>query len=106
MVEFTFDAAAKTLTCRLTARMDALNSRAVENLLQNKLAEPEVRAVDRELRIVFDLCEVDYIASAFLRVCLSTAKGLEKGCFSIINCLPTVKKIFKIAGFEKMFTIS
>jgi anti-anti-sigma factor len=106
MVEFTFDATAKVLTCRLTARMDALNSQVVEKRLQEKLAEPDVQAVGRELRIVFDLCGVDYIASAFLRVCLSTAKKLEKGHFSMINCLPMVKKIFKISGFDKMFTIS
>ena len=106
MVEFTFDAAGKTLTCLPMARMDALNSRTVDDLLQRRLAEPDIQAVGPELRVVFDLNTVDYIASAFLRVCLSTAKKLEKDHFSIVNCLPTVKKIFKISGFDKMFAIS
>ncbi len=106
MVELCFDTTAKTLTCQFTARMDALNSRVVENLLGKKLAEPDIQTVGPELRVVFDLCGVDYIASAFLRVCLSTAKNLEKRHFSIICCLPAVKKIFKISGFDKMFAIS
>lgn len=51
--------------------------------------------------IVFDMQNVDFIASAFLRICLTVFK--ETGDrLSIINLKPTVVTVFKIAGFGNL----
>lgn len=54
-------------------------------------------------RLHFDLAEVDYIASAFIHICVQHAKIAGPGKFSIVNCQPFVKKTLKIAGFDSLF---
>jgi len=55
--------------------------------------------------VVFDLQGVDYIASAFLRICARISKEVGAGKFSIIHVSPNVKKIFKLAGLDKFIKI-
>lgn len=63
-------------------------------------------AEDPNAKVAFDLAQVDYVVSAYLRICLLSAKQLPKGNFSIINCRPEVKKIFCIARFDNLFDIA
>jgi anti-anti-sigma factor len=58
-----------------------------------------------DAKLVFDLAQVEYVVSAFLRMCLWSAKQLPKGRFAIINCRPEVKKIFSIARFDNIFDV-
>jgi anti-anti-sigma regulatory factor len=53
-----------------------------------------------EYNIVFDLGETTYISSTFIRICLQTAQKVKPGKFSITNCDPLIKKVFKIAGLN------
>lgn len=55
--------------------------------------------------VVFDLQKVSYISSAFLRLCLQTYQEIDSENFSIVNLSPHVKKVFKIAGFDKEIKI-
>lgn len=104
-----FDSSTKTLTCLFSRRMDTESSFEVQRILHQKLAEMIGQIDKREgdvipldtLKVIFDLEKVEYIASAFLRICLSIAKNLNPGNFSIINTSPEVKKIFKIAGLDQ-----
>ena len=59
-----------------------------------------------ETPVVFDMKDVEYIASSFLRICIHVPKtiGVEK--FSLINVSPHVKKVFKLAGFDKHLNIN
>jgi len=50
--------------------------------------------------------DVDYVASAFLRMCLKVVKEVGPRNFSVINVHPNVKKVFKIAGFDKQLSIT
>jgi len=52
--------------------------------------------------VVFDLAEVSFIASIFLRLCLKTFKKMGRERFYIINASPAVTKIFTIAGLDEM----
>ncbi len=52
--------------------------------------------------VVFDLSEVTFIASIFLRLCLKTFKKMGREHFCIVNASPAVKKIFTIAGLDEM----
>jgi anti-anti-sigma factor len=53
-------------------------------------------------RVEFDLAKADYVASAFLRLCLQAAKALGKDRFAVVRVNPFVKKVFKIAGMDSL----
>ena len=52
-----------------------------------------------KLPVVFDLRDVDFIASAFLRICLTMHKELGQDRLTLVNLQPAVLTVFKIAGF-------
>ncbi|MCF7790639.1 MAG: STAS domain-containing protein [Victivallales bacterium] len=85
-VNFVFEGRMDTIKC-MSAEKDV-----VENINEND-------------QVVFDLKEVDYIASSFLRLCgrASNTVGVEN--FSVINVSPSVKKVFKIAGLANRLNI-
>lgn len=51
--------------------------------------------------VVFDLKEVDFIASAFLRLCILSARKVGSDRFFLANVTPTVSRVFSIAGLDK-----
>jgi acetyl-CoA synthetase len=57
------------------------------------------------LSIVFDLAGVDYVASAFMRVCLIAARKAGKGAFSIVNPTPFVQEMLHMAGLDRVASI-
>jgi anti-anti-sigma factor len=93
----------KTVTLTFTGRMDSLASMNLGGNIQN---EPLVKDLEPEDKIVFDLKDVDYIASSFIRICVSQSKQIGSGRFSIINCQPFVKKTFKISGLDGVLNIT
>jgi len=71
--------------------------------------DPEVNAKIKGYqpqKVCFDLQGVDYVASAFLRICVTTSKQVGDSNFFIVNTQPAIKKIFKIAGLEQVLNIS
>lgn len=75
-----------------------LNSAACETLD----GEVDVALLKEPEFVVFDLAEVSFIASIFLRLCLKTFKKMGRERFCIINASPSVIKIFTIAGLKEM----
>lgn len=61
---------------------------------------------DPRARLAFDLEGVDFVVSAFIRLCLRTARRLPKGNFTIIHCRPEVRKIFSVAGLDKLIELT
>ncbi|MBF0516675.1 MAG: STAS domain-containing protein [Nitrospirae bacterium] len=59
-------------------------------------------------KIVIDLSGTEYISSSGLRVLLGTAKGLKAkgGQLRLCGVTDNVMKVFKLAGFTKVFIIS
>jgi len=55
--------------------------------------------------VIFDMTGVEYISSYFLRICTVIAKHIGNSKLKIINATPNVKKVFKIAGFDKILEI-
>lgn len=96
MVEF--DVKGKELICSFSGRLDTVSCMKWEDELRGKVQESKVP-------VIFDLQGVDYIASSFLRICLRAAKEVKSEEFSLINVSPSVKKVFKIAGFDRQLTI-
>ena len=103
MLTFHYNAEEKVITLTFTGRMDFL---AVAKSIEIIEAEPVMKDWKPENKIVFDLREVDYIASSFIRICVSYAKQAGRGGFSIANCQPFVKKTFKISGLDEILNIT
>jgi anti-anti-sigma factor len=55
--------------------------------------------------IVFNMADVDYISSSFLRLCTYAAKKAGEGNFRITNVDPVIKKVFKISGMDTLFKV-
>jgi anti-anti-sigma factor len=56
--------------------------------------------------VLFDLKEVDYIASMFLRICTKVAQQTGKENFSIVNVTEPVMKVFKLTRINNFLNIS
>ena len=83
-----------------------------QNSETSTIAEPElidrVNAFmqDRDRgEIAFDLAEVAYVSSAFLRLCLWCCKRVGNRNFSIRGVSPELLKVFQIAGFVEMMNV-
>ncbi len=64
----------------------------------------QLKTQDRQ--VIFDLNNVDYIASMFLRVCTKSAQKIGKEKFSIINVSEPVMKLFKLTRLNSFLNIS
>jgi len=93
-----------TLHCQFKGRFDGLKTKEVAPLLNEKIAEATETA--EGINITFDLTNVDYIASAFIGLCIAVAKKVGEKHFSITNTNPLLKKTFKIAGLEEALNVS
>ncbi len=83
---------------------------AVEGKLGTTSA-PELEKAVREnidgmTEVVFDFAKLEYLASAGLRVLLSTAKVMKKqGTMKIINVTPPVMEVFTFTGMADVLDI-
>ena len=79
-------------------RLDAYTSRDAETMLKD-IVEKGTR------KIVCDLSQTEYIASAGLRLLLSVTKNLKRLDGQLILCSlgPYVKEVFDTAGFTQLF---
>ena len=84
----------------LTGRLDTETSADVELTLQDLLAAGE-------RNFLIDMSGIGYVSSAGLRVLLATAKQLEggKGSLRLCSLNASVKQVFDVAGFSKLFSI-
>lgn len=83
------------LMCTFKGFMDTANSTRIDAELR-KAMEGHKGA------IVFDLAEVDYVASAFIRLCVAAHRTAGTNGFTIVNSKPPVKKVFMISGLQGM----
>lgn len=115
MLKCQFEKDKRTIICKFSERMDSENSPAAATLIDEKLEELfnnneiQISAENsnkfENLKIVFDLQDVNFVSSAFMRNCIMSAKKVHTECFSIINTHPFIKKTFKIAGLDNMMEI-
>ncbi len=60
-----------------------------------------------ERRFVVDLAGISYVSSAGLRVLLALAKQLDgNGVVRLCGLAPSVRQVFDLSGFSKLFTIA
>ncbi|MDY0091756.1 MAG: STAS domain-containing protein [Candidatus Vecturithrix sp.] len=84
----------------IEGRIDTHTAAKVEEELQS-LKEKNV------VKIIVDFEKVNYISSGGLRVFLTALKWTraQSGDLKLVNLVPNVEKIFKLAGFTKIFNI-
>lgn len=84
----------------IEGRIDAKTAADIENEL-NALKEKQA------VKIIVDFARVNYISSGGLRVFLSALKWAKagNGDLKLVNMEQNVEKIFKLAGFTKIFNI-
>jgi anti-anti-sigma factor len=87
------------LVCAFSGRMDTLSCMKVKDKVKTKIEE-------HEGKVVFDMGQVDYISSSFLRLCANAATAAGNENFSIIKVNSIIKKVFMIAGFADKMNIS
>ncbi len=107
-MNFEHDATEHKLVCRFPARLDTPACLVIQEHIAEKinlLKTPGDASLVQGETVVFDLQDVTYISSSFIRICMFTAQQFSKGDFSIIHCDPFVKKTFKIAGLDELLNI-
>ena len=89
-----------TIIITLVRRFDSDSAPVIEIELK-KIVE------QRPESVLFDFSNTEYIASAGLRVLLSTTRTLMKAGSKVAlsSLSPQVRQVFEIAGFTKIFTI-
>ena len=85
------------LICVFKGRMDTITAMKLESDL-----DLAVRSAKKP--VVFDLAGVDYVSSSFMRLCLSVARVVGNGNFSIIHATDFIKNIMRVAGLESFLS--
>ena len=85
------------LIIKLPARLDTAYSQESE-------AELNETDVDCD-SMVFDFSDVNFISSYFIRICLNKYKTFGNDKFKIVNVKSEIKKVFMIAGLDKIISV-
>jgi len=80
-----------TLTCIFEGPLNTAKCTEIEEELKSQVEQAG-------LPVVFDLESVDYVASSFFRLCMTTSKKIGTQNFRVIHVNPEINKIFMIAG--------
>jgi anti-anti-sigma factor len=85
----------------ISGRMDSISIKEIEEKLNNAIE-------NNKGKIIIDLAAVDYISSMGLGVLLAALKKQKKskGSIELVSLQPFVRDIFKITGFDRIFSIS
>lgn len=86
------------LICAFSGQMDTLTTASLTS-------EVTARAAEAPGPVAFDLAEVEYVSSAFLRLCLQVGRQKGAGQLSLVHVRPQVLKVLKIAGFDKILSV-
>ena len=84
------------LLIRFEGRMDTARCGEIADELRTKVTAPAGP-------VVFDLQQVDFVSSAFIRLCIHAYQQATSGGFQIVHACPAIKRVFKIAGLDTMF---
>ncbi len=72
----------------------------------SELEEAVINNIGGVTELVFDFEKLDYMASAGLRVLLSSAKRMKKqGTMKLINVMPSVMEVLRFTGMADVLDI-
>jgi len=103
MVTFHHNTDENEITAAFTGRLDTLAVQTLNEMIRVNLPVKEEPSGEK---IIFDMKEVDYISSSFIRICVAMAKQAGGGRFSMVNCQPFIKKTFSLSGLAEVLNVS
>ncbi len=103
MVSFNLSPDEKKFTATFKGRLDTLAIQKMSEIIQLNLP---VTDEGSGMNIIFDLKDVDYISSSFIRICVNVAKQAGPGRFSILHCQPFILKTFQLSGLDEILKVS
>lgn len=77
--------------CFFEGRLDTICSANIAPQIDDTM-------LDLNKPLVFNLEQVEYISSAFLRICVKCAQATKDTGFSVTHLSPRLRKVFKMAG--------
>lgn len=87
-----------SLQLSVKGRLDTTTAPALESVIKTALIGIK--------SLTLDFVDLDYVSSAGLRVLLAAQKLMNKqGKMTIKNVSPDILEIFKMTGFDSIFTI-
>ncbi|MBM4159154.1 MAG: STAS domain-containing protein [Ignavibacteria bacterium] len=108
MVTIEYDKERNKTSLLFDGRMDTLTSQEAKVKIDNHFLELFKDFKDRQNidhDVIFDLRDVSFVSSMFLRLCVEYSQKIQDGKFSIINTDPFVKKTFKISGLDEKLNL-
>ena len=93
-----FDDTGEKLICHFSGHLDSANVAKWESWLTEKIEETDKK-------VVFDLENVPYVSSGFLRICIQVSKKIGQKNLSIIHTCDYVHKVMTVSGLDKQFKI-
>ena len=101
MINISYNDKDQVMNCAFARRLGADSSSEITDIIYNKINElKNLNNSPDNLKIVFDLEKVEFVASSFIRICISIFKEVGHENFSIVNTKPIIKKTFAIAGLS------
>jgi len=92
------------LHCVFAGRLDGSACEEIEQGLLLRAAK--FRKSLKNAHLAFDLSDVTFISSAFLRLCLIHLKTFGRDCFAVTNVSEEIYKIFHISGFVDIMNVT
>ena len=78
----------------------------IDTVTAPELEKFALEHMDGITEMTMDLADVEYVSSAGLRALLQIHKDMSKqGKLKLLNIRPSVKEIFDMIGFSRIFTI-
>lgn len=105
MAEFSSSTTDSKITLFFKGKLDTEAVQEIAEQIELEISNEKSMAGEK-LKVVFDIKDVSFVASAFIRTCIKAAKSVSEGSFSILNSSPMIKKTFKIAGLSDILNVS
>lgn len=107
MFDSKYDQNENVLTFIFSGHMDSVRCSPMAQTIENKVMEHagDSAQTNKPLKIAFDLKEVDFISSAFIRICMMVLAKVKSGNLILQNAGPFIKKTIKISGLENQLMV-
>jgi anti-anti-sigma regulatory factor len=93
-----------TLHCLFLGKLDGNVCSEIEQPLLKRVSD--FKNDRASVRLTFDLANVVYISSAFLRICLICCRTFGTNSFSITNVSDEIHDVFRISGCSEMMNVT
>ena len=81
--------------CTFSGRIDTAAAMGIENDLLDNVQHARAP-------VVFEFADLEYVASAFLRICVKVARVAGPTKVKVINASKDILHVFTMTGFDKL----